>query len=269
MAKETSPTPAMMSFGEVDKSFAQYNLYQAPLRFMSKDTRYKAIIKEGQLVAIVGKTYKLLPNEVAIEIAKDVAAKLGAVPFAEDNIMYNKRLTRVFVSYILPDSESVIGNDTVHPGFTIQNSIDATLAFSCSGFTYRTACKNGVMVGFKRLSTVYHKHTGGLEVEKEKIEKMVENVLKDTENVLRAYAVMAQEKLTEEIAKNIAKLSKPLRPPYIKVEKGELVGFDQTKTFWEVYNDITAAIWHNAKFDIDGKVGRFGLLHRLIPLPRV
>jgi len=269
MAKETSPTPAMLSFGEVDKSFVQYNLYQAPIKFMGKDTRYKAILREGQLVAIVGKTYKLFPNEMAIEIAKDVAAKLGAVPFREDNVMYNKRSTRVFASYILPECEEVIGNDTVHPGFTIQNSIDATLAFSCSGFTYRTVCKNGVMVGFKRLSTVYHKHTGGLEVEKEKVEKMVESVLKDTENVLKAYAVMAQEKLTEEIAKSIAKLSKPLRPPYIKVEKGELVGFDQTKTLWEVYNDITAAIWHNTKFDIDGKVGRFGLLHRLIPLPRV
>jgi hypothetical protein len=260
----------MLSLGTVDKSFADYKLYQAPVRFMGKDTRYKAIIKDSQLAAIVGKTYKLLPNEVVVEVAKEMADKVGAVPFKEkENVIYNKRSSRVFVSYILQDKEDIIGNDKVHPGFTLQNSIDATLAFSCSGFTYRTVCENGVMVGFRRLSAFYRKHTSGLEIEKDKIEKMVENTLKDTEQVLKAYAIMAQEKLTEEIAKNIAKLSRPLRPEYITVKKGELVEFDQTKTLWDVYNDITAAIWHNAKFDIDGKVGRFDLLHKLIPLPRV
>ena len=263
------PSGGVISLGTVDKTFDQYKLYQAPVKFMGKETRYKAIIKDNQLVAIVGKKYKLLPNEVVVEVAKEIAEKVGAVPFERQNVMYNKRSTRVFVSYILPDREDVIGNDKVHPGFTIQNSIDATLAFSCSGFTYRTICRNGVMIGFRRLNTFYRKHTNGLEIEKDKIQKMIENVLLDVDKVLRAYAIMAQEKLTEEIAKNIAKLSKPIRPEYIKVKKGELVEFDKTKTLWDVYNDITRAIWHHTKFDIDGKVGRFDLIHKLIPLPRV
>jgi len=269
MAEERVPQGAMFSLGSADKTFAEYNLYLAPIKFYNKDTRYKAVIKNHELVAIVGRTFRLLPNEVVVNIAKNISDKIGAVPFAEKNVVLNKRSSRVFASYILPDREDIIGNDKVHPGFTLQNSIDATLAFSCSGFTYRSLCRNGVMLGYKRLVRYYRKHTTGFEVEEDKIEKIVENTLKDTEQVLRQYAIMAQEKLTEDIARNIAKLSKPMVPEYIKVKKHEVVEFDSTKTVWDVYNDITAAIWHNAKIDIDAKKGRFDFLHKIIPLPLV
>jgi hypothetical protein len=236
---------------------------------MNQPTKYKAIIRDNHLVAIVGKDYKLLPNEVVADVAKDIAKRLGAVPFEEKNILYNKRATRIFATYITPNREDVIGNDKVHPGFTLQNSIDGSLAFSCSGFTYRTVCKNGVMVGFKKLSQFYRRHTQGLEVEVENIQKITENVVKNMDEVLKQYSIMAQTKLNEEIAKNIAKLSKAMVPEYIKVKKHQLIEFDQNKTVWDVYNDITAAIWHNQKYDVDGKFGRFDLLHKLIQLPKV
>jgi hypothetical protein len=85
------------------------------------------------------------------------------------------------------------------------------------------------------------------------------------------YIAMAEMKLNEEIAKAILKLPKKYIPEYIKIgKKKQLLDFDKSKTLWDVYNDITAQIWHNQKMDIVRKNLKLDAAHSVIlPLIKI
>lgn len=258
--------------GKVDSTWEKYQLYQAPLEYKDRPTKYKAIIYKGHLVAILGANYKLLPNEEAIKLANQIAENVGAVPFKannlfRDNVFFNKHRTRVYVKYILPDEVyDINGRDTCRLGFSITNSIDGGLAFGVTGFTFREMCSNGVILGYKALTRFYRKHTARFMIDSDKILVVVSDVLEQTRKVLRNYAKMVTIELNEEIAEQIAKSTLPrkLLPDYIETERDKLIRFDASKTLWDVYNDLTANIWHNVKTDIDTKKNQFDILHQII-----
>jgi len=260
-----------LSFGKTDKTWSKYKLLQAPLHFDGKPTRYKTIVKNGKLVAVVGRDYKVLPNEEAVKIADAVAGELGARPFKlrykRSNCIYNRVKTRVYAQYLMPGSYDVAGRDRVRIGFSMANGIDGGLAFSALGFTFRKVCENGVFVGYKELARFYRKHTKGLEVDLAMIRKVVEGVVAETKRAIGVYRKLVTLELNEEIAEKIAKsrIPRKLLPDYIEIQKGKLVGFDSTKTLWDVYNSVTAAIWHNVKADIETKRNAFNQLHAIIP----
>ena len=261
-----------LKFGKIDKTWEKYKLYQVHLNFNNRPTKYKAIIKNNQLVAILGKSYKLLPNEEAIKMANEIASSIGAVPFKQDNLFrdnlfFNKKQTRVYIKYIIPNEKYEIdGKDVCQLGFSITNGIDGGLAFGVTGFTFREICSNGVMLGYKALTRYYRKHTARFEINIDKIKKTLEDVLNQTRKVLKNYAKLVTIELNEEIAQAIAKskLPRKLLPDYIETEKDKLVRFDASKTLWDVYNDLTANIWHNMKTDIDTKKTQFDVLHQII-----
>lgn len=256
---------------KIDKTWEQYSLYQVPITYQDKPTKYKAIIYHGRLVAIMGRSYKLLPNEEAIKIANQVAERVDAEKFEgnnlyRDNLFYNKKRTVVHATYLLKGHYEIDGRDTVRVGFSIANSIDGTLGFGCEGFTFRRACSNGVLMGYKQITSFYRKHTKRFEVNFDKVLEIVNNVIQQVENSIKVYAKLVQLELNEEIAEQIAKspLPRKLLPDYIETEKDKLVRFDPSKTLWDVYNDITASIWHNTKADIETKRHQFDMLHAVI-----
>jgi len=50
-------------FGKADETWSVYNLLQVPLLYNNRASGYKAIVKNGKLVAILGQDYKVLPKE--------------------------------------------------------------------------------------------------------------------------------------------------------------------------------------------------------------
>lgn len=121
-------------------------------------------------------------------------------------------------------------------------------------------------MGYKQITSFYRKHTKRFEINFDRVLEIVNNVIQQVENSIKVYAKLVQLELNEEIAEQIAKspLPRKLLPDYIETEKDKLVRFDPSKTLWDVYNDITASIWHNTKTDIETKRHQFDMLHAVI-----
>ena len=56
-----------LEFEKIDDTFAEYGLWQAPLKFRDQKVPFKAILKEikgkPRVISIVGRGYKLLPKK--------------------------------------------------------------------------------------------------------------------------------------------------------------------------------------------------------------
>jgi hypothetical protein len=264
-----------VQFGKVDTTWEKYGLVQAPILYNGKPSGYKAIIKNKNLVAILGMEYKLIPNEEVVKAGDQVAEEVGAKPFkvryARTNYILNKTETRVYAQYILSRGFDIEGRDRVYIGFSLMNGIDGSLAFSASGFTFRSICQNGVFVGYREIAHFYRKHTKGLEINLDSVKFAVEKVIDETKDAVNAYRKLTRLEMNEEIAERIAKSSLPRKvlPDYIKVEGETLKSFDPSKSVWDAYNHITEKIWHDVKMDIDRKRQLFNEVHKIIPVIRM
>ena len=131
--------------GKIDETWKEYNITEAYLKYNDKHTPYKAILKNNRLVAIVGRGYQVLPNEVVKQVADEIASRLNAEPLLEKtrlptewgNAYFSKDSWKVYLVYTIPEWHEIDGRDRCKIGFAFRNSIDGTLAFSVTGFTYR------------------------------------------------------------------------------------------------------------------------------------
>jgi hypothetical protein len=263
------------SFGEIDRSLQQFGILQAPLLCRTNgdaiETGWKAIIKDDRVVAMLGADYQVLPNQTALTVAKEVARDMGAEPFkpkfAPSNAVFSDSGTRLYAMYLMKDSHTMAGGEKISTGFVVQNGIDGTLAFSCTGFTFRHMCSNGAFIGYKKLESYYRKHTSGFQVNKDAIGFAVRQVLTMMEQTVENYAKLETIKLNKQIAQKIAEnrlISRKVIPDYIETKKNKLVRFDKSMTLWQTYNDITRGIWHNDDTGIDSKRVQFKILHQII-----
>jgi hypothetical protein len=252
-----------------------------PLIFNESNVDYKAIIHENRLVAIVSKQYRLLPNEEAVKIA-DAASKLaGLVPFDQFNGDWFKRLQnhvicdrekhRVHALYA-SNTPFYVQGEKMHVGVGVHNSIDASMGFGCGVFTFRHACSNMVFAGMRgyaqefdqrrTLDCIYARHTQGLGKLIENLKTVILGVMEKANLLIETYNRMATEKAEEELLEKIrrSRLPKKILPDYLDENAVEPVGL----TKWELYNDLTAAIWHNAKTDLKSKDFQFDVLHAVL-----
>ena len=176
-----------LEFGERDSKWAQYDIYTAPIVFTDTigkhtPTPYKAIFKSNKLVSIMSKRYQLLPNEKALEMANEIAAKIGfkqhEVYYSKDgNYMNATYLNKSDKSFSVDMNDNAVENnedkgredlrdarvgetkqveeaytinrnwehsvDEVYFGFSIHNSIDGT-----SGFGAGT--RGGISAGYDK-----------------------------------------------------------------------------------------------------------------------
>jgi len=260
-----------IAFGELDKTWQQYDLYQAPLHFNNQQTQYKAIIYNGKIAAIVGKGYELFPNEEALKIADRAARIVGLEPFkmkvpgieTEDNVLYNKDRTRIRAIYIPKNGEiKITDRDFCKVGVQIYNSIDSTSAFGVGLFTFRGACSNGVIFGYRKICGIRKIHTKSLSAAIDTLKNRIAAIMDQASRVVADYREMTQIKLTEELAEQIKKsrISKRVLPDYLKEEEVKL----PRVSVWDLYNDVTEAIWHNAKAGMRTKTHQFQILHQTL-----
>ena len=92
-----------------------------------------------------------------------------------------------------------------------------------------------------------------------------------TTGIIDAYKRMAEKKVDadylEELAKKLSRSRLPAKviPSYLRADEAkEQVAAPET--VWDVYNDITANIWHNDKTNMRIKIFHFDNLHRVLPL---
>ena len=274
-----------ISFGKIDDTWQCYSLFQAPIKFNTQNMGYKAIIRKDKVVAIVRKGYELLPNEEAVKLADEAAQMAGLVPFNEftgewiirmkEHAIYDKRETRVHALYAANQHYEVNG-EKMHLGVGVHNSIDGTMGFGCGIFTFRHACANMVFAGMrgyeqafdqrKTIEYIYKKHTVSLSPFKASLKNVILSVMEKATDTIRSYNLMAQEQVTQELIERIkrSRLSNKVLPEYLTAKEPTINPLGLTQ--WDLYNDITQLIWHNAKSGMKTKEFQFKTLHTIMPL---
>jgi len=145
-----------IEFGLDLSEWRDYGYQELPILYNRESTGYKAIVRRGKLVKILGEDYVLLPNEYALEIADQAAELVGLQPFknvsvwglqrwgAGHALVNDSEIPRVMKAvYLLPDSIEKIDGEEVQVGVDIFNSIDGSTAFGAGVFTYRYISASG------------------------------------------------------------------------------------------------------------------------------
>jgi len=270
--------------------WTQYNLIEVPLQLNGMETKYKAIIQNGEIAQIATNQYTVLPNEEAVKIADATAKEIGLVPFDEFTGNWFQRMDshvvkdghKVHALYALNEPITVNG-DKMHIGVGVHNSIDGTTSFGAGVFTFRNACKNMVLAGSKgyhqdfdqrkTLEYVYKRHTSSIDPIIGELGQVIAKIMDRAAGIIDAYREMAEKKIDEEyledLAKKISKSRLPAKvlPSYLRADEEKAEERNaQPETVWDVYNDITAGIWHNDKTNMRIKIFHFDNLHRVIPI---
>jgi len=247
-----------LEFEKIDETFASYGLWQAPLAYQGKSTPFKAILKEiggkREVIAILGRGYRLVPNGMVDEAVQQVAKVLridyagvgsprdirqGEVVRTEDPDSFRAYWTMVF-----PQKYSVDGG--VYLGVQVRNSEDGSMGFGIDLFTFREICSNGAILRTGDLEIrTYWKHTKGLQLDVGKIKNVIVSIVDKGQRVLETYRKLQELKLNEEIAERLSKrISKKYLPEYLQAVKDE-IKILKPASLWEVYNDITELVWHS------------------------
>lgn len=273
-----------LSFGNPDLTWQQYGIEQSPILFNGAKTAYKAVIRNGEIVSIVSNQYRLLPNEEAVKLADQAASLAGLVPFHEfsgdwfvrmdSHVIQDRDGRRVHALYAIDKSFDVNG-EKMHLGVGVHNSIDGSTGFGCGIFTFRHACANMVWAGMKgyeqafderqTIEYLYKRHTKGLETFMGGLKNAIVTVMDKANIILETYQQLAETAVTQEFLEKLRKSRLPdkVLPDYIAKPEESTVN-PVSLTQWQVYNDITAAIWHNAKSGLKTKDFQFRTLHAII-----
>jgi len=260
-----------INFGENKTAWAHYGFAEPKIVYNGEPTGFKAIVKGDTLVKVLTDRYHLFPNEEALKVANKAAELSGLHPFqaetpgmrGEDHIVYGNKDFKMRALYTV-DGDKKVDGDLVNVGVNVYNAIDGTSSFGAGLFTYRSMCSNGVIFGKHDIKTVRHAHTKGLITLIEELKSTIVLLMEQGVDLVASYRRMAQERINEDLAKRLrnSHLTKKALPYFIHEDEAELPDLTQ----WELYNDITEAIWHNLKTGLKSKTFQFNILHQIMPI---
>lgn len=274
--------------GVIDDTWTNYGIEQLEITLNGESTGNHILTKNDEFVAVVGNHYRVLPNELALEIADNSARLTGLEPYTavfDHGSLDNQNMSWVqghrnaiqngwkVHAFYTTGREAQIGRETVNVGVAIHNSIDGSMGFNVGIFTYRMICSNMVFAGFKNvnrgglgrtLEYIYSRHTDSLTHAIEDLSDRIILVMEKAHLIVDSYEGMTRVRATEELIEKIRKsrISDKILPDYLKAEELEVSDLSE----WDVYNDITEAIWHSPKTNMDTKMTYMDQLHRVMPV---
>jgi len=260
-----------IEFGRSETEWAQYGFAEPMIVFNGEETGFKAIVKEDRLIKVLTDRYHLYPNEEALKVANKAAKLAGLRRFTADtpgmrnekHVVYSNDGNRMRALFMLKGDHKV-DSEVVNLGVNVYNSIDGTTSFGAGLFTFREMCSNGVIWGKQDIRTVRHAHTIGLAKVIEAMKGAMVLLMEEAIGVVESYRRMAQVKVQEDLVNrlNDSYLSKKILPEYVTEKEVALPDV----TEWDLYNDVTEAIWHNEKTGLKSKAFQFTTLHKIMPL---
>ena len=269
-----------LEFEKIDDTFAEYGLWQAPLKFREQKVPFKAIIKEikgkQRVIGIVGRGYKLLPNSLINEAIVQLSEMFGLRMMKQSRyqLIYGGRTVyhtdekshRAYWTMVFPERYK-IGREKVQLGVQIRNSEDGSMGFGVDLFTFRLVCKNGAVVRTGDLEIrAYWKHTKGLKLDLNALKNTIVQIVDRGKAILDNYRALTALKLNQEIAERLAeRLPKKYLPEYIKA-KEDKIELLQPVDLWTCYNDVTRLVWHSEKASMFTKRNLFRELHNILEI---
>jgi len=284
-------TPIKVIKNKVDKTWKKYGLVEYPIEFNGQDIKRKILARDGKFIAVTSNQYKLLPNEEVLKVADRAAEVVGLVPFHEFTGNWFTRMDknvitdpegRVMHALYANNTPYEVNGDKMYLGVGVHNSIDASMGFGCGVFTFRNACANMVLAGMKgyhqdfdlrkTLDYVYKRHVGkNIDDLAIKLSTTIATMMDKSLEMLQWYRELSTEEVTHELAEKVGtKLPINILPPYLQPQKdaeGKKLPIETpTVSKWELYNDVTALIWHSDSTNMYRKTYQFNTLHRIMPV---
>ena len=226
-----------------------YGYVEKYLRFRKSKTKYKAIVKDGVLAGIVGRLYKLVPNEKIEEMIKKIAV--------DKKLITNIRTYEWRIYFTLVNPESNVG-------VIVSNSVDGSIALRVDAIV-KIPLQNGycMMVGWRKatkyLSNIYRKHSKNLSIKdlSKEIDEIYDVALKYKSFLLK----LDDYKMSDYYDEISSILSRNL--PIVYTDglffKGFRIGKGIT-TIKELYEKVSYRIW-NRPTDIRTKINLYKKLN--------
>jgi len=198
--------------------------------------------RRARMTIVKGLSFRLIPNEIALEVANKTAEKHG---FKQDKVEFGKDGLSVYASYVSNDKpKEVKVGDMVAVGFQMKNSIDGSAGYRYSGYTLRLACSNGMTVPENRNTVIMAKMADIKDLLGE-ADMVIEPLLGGLEEQIATYRKWTQINIDMRLA-NILAASLPKKYlPFVEFAKKTraVVGFQQMNV-WSAFNSITDPLTH-------------------------
>lgn len=239
----------VVEFGVEKEIERDYGYVEKYLTHNSESTPYKAIVKNGELLAIVSRRYKLIENERVIEICKEISDALG---FDMDYYVSESK-TRVHI-FLYADDKGVV----------VHNSVDGSYAFRLDAVVRLSETVNTI-IGVKNVEQVYKKHFGSLEVAIDDLSKIIKEILDKAEEFryfIHKLDTMKVADYLEELKTLEDLLPKKYVVKALRISTQRSLTGDAV-TLKNLYERIASDIW-TAQIDMKTKVQYFNNLNQLM-----
>jgi len=238
----------VVEFGVEKTVKHEYGYAEKYLKFRGEKIPYKAILKNGSLLAIVSRGYHLVENERLEEIVRKYANEKG---YLADVVWKSLRRIHMFVK---PNEESDIAA-------VIHNSVDGSMALRID-----LAIKlNGVYTVFKvrRFQQVYKRHTKNVEKFINELTNAIDVILGEAEEYKKFIEQLGNFKIKdmEQDVRDFIEAGFPKKhwePVWYKYKKGEVM------TLKQMYEELAKKVWQDNRLDFKTKVDRFDKLNEIM-----
>jgi len=156
----------VVEFGVEKEVKRNYGYVEKYLTHNGESTQYKAIVKDGELLAIVSRRYTLIENERIIDICKRIADIHGLT-----------------MEYVKPE-----GGTRVHvfleqenKGVVVHNSVDGSYALRIDAVVKLSPAVRTI-VKMRDVEQVYKKHFGSAKIVVDDMDKIVSEILKKADD---------------------------------------------------------------------------------------
>lgn len=236
-----------------DFRWNEYGIVEKYLNYDGERTKFKAIVKENRLVNLVSKRYTVIPNELLIEDVVPLIERFGYEQL--DSLAKDIAVVRYMQYFIKPKLEKV-DNEGIKLGMLLRNSIDGSLSLGLEGFSYRTLCSNGVIMGKESVYSFTKKHMGSVKDILSHLEEGVALVNKTSLQILEKYQYMMKVEFNKEKYGALKKLL----PKKDLVDIARRIG---TGTDWDAFNSVTQSLWHNSRGNMINQYGKMQVVNKV------
>lgn len=241
---------------EVEKSddrWQEYNISEKYLNYHDEQTRFKGIVKDGKLVNLVSKRYTVIPNELLTEEVVPLIERFG---YEQLDSPAKGMVSARYMQYFVKPKLEEVGNEDVKLGMLLRNSIDGSLSLGLEGFSYRTLCSNGVIMGKESVYSFTKKHMGSVKDILLHLEEGVALVNKTSLRILEKYNHMMKMEFNKE---KYGALKEQL-PKKDLVDIARRIG---TGTDWDAFNSVTQNLWWNERGNMINQYSKMQVVNKV------
>ena len=238
---------------KTEEKWREYGISEKYLTYQGEQTRFKGIVKAGKLVNLVSKRYTVIPNELLIEEVVPLIERFG---YEQVDSPAKGIVSARYMQYFVKPKLERVDNEGVKLGMLLRNSIDGSLSLGLEGFSYRTLCSNGVIMGKESVYSFTKKHMGSAKDILLHLEEGVALVNKSSLQILEKYQHMMKVEFNKE---KYAKLKEQL-PKKDLVDIARRIG---TGTDWDAFNSVTQTLWHNERGNMENQYGKMQVVNKV------